>query len=77
MDAKLETLQRVVEEVTSWQESATEGTIATELDRGLDDAGITVADDARARLVDAIDGADAQVDVTAIVSADDIGTSGS
>lgn len=50
-DARAEALQRVVERVNAWQETATDGTIAEELDRGLRDAGITLNDTERERLV--------------------------
>ena len=41
-DARREALERVVERVTAWQESATEGTVHDELDRGLAEAGVTL-----------------------------------
>lgn len=53
-DARDEALQRVVERVTSWQESATDGTIAAELESGLRDAGITLTADQQERLVQQI-----------------------
>ena len=40
--ARREALERVVEKVTSWQETATEGTVHEELDRGLAEAGVTL-----------------------------------
>ena len=42
--ARREALERVVEKVVSWQETATEGTVHEELDRGLAEAGITLTD---------------------------------
>ena len=42
--ARREALERVVEKVTSWQETATEGTVHEELDRGLAEAGVTLPD---------------------------------
>lgn len=62
-DARDEALQRVVERVTSWQETATEGTIASELESGLRDAGITLTADQRERLVQQISDGD-HVDVS-------------
>ncbi|MBE7324160.1 hypothetical protein IEQ44_05805 [Nocardioides sp. Y6] len=60
--ARAEALQRVVERVNAWQETATDGTIADELDRGLQEAGLTLTDDQRERLVAQIsDGADVDV----------------
>lgn len=46
-DARNEALQRVIERVNAWQESATEGTVREELDRGLREAGIALTDDQR------------------------------
>ena len=40
--ARREALERVVERVTAWQETATEGTVREELDRGLAEAGVTL-----------------------------------
>ena len=52
--ARREALERVVERVTSWQETATEGTVHDELDRGLAEAGVTLTaaqrDDVAARI---------------------------
>ena len=53
-DARREALERVVERVTAWQETATEGTVHEELDRGLAEAGVTLTagqrDDVAARI---------------------------
>lgn len=60
--ARAEALERVVERVNAWQETATEGTIADELDRGLREAGLALTDEQRDRLVQQIsDGADVDV----------------
>lgn len=72
MDAKIEALQAVVERVAGTNESSEDGTIAAELDRALAEAGIELTDSARSALVDAIDGADDQVDVAQVVAADDV-----
>jgi hypothetical protein len=54
--ARREALERVVERVSSWQETATEGTVHDELDRGLAEAGVTLTpeqrDDVAARIAD-------------------------
>jgi hypothetical protein len=54
--ARREALERVVERVNSWQETATEGTVHDELDRGLAEAGVTLTpeqrDDVAARIAD-------------------------
>lgn len=51
---RTEALERVVERVNAWQETATEGTIHEELDRGLREAGLTLSDDKRDRLAEDI-----------------------
>lgn len=45
--ARAEALRRVVERVTAWQETATEGTIHEELDKGLREANLTLTPDQR------------------------------
>lgn len=45
--ARREALERVVERVTAWQETATEGTVLEELDRGLTEAGVTLTAEQR------------------------------
>ena len=66
-DARTEALRGVVERVTSWQESATDGTIHDELDRGLAEAGVTLTDEQRDRVAQQIsDGR--EVDVEALAS---------
>ena len=52
--AAIEAAQRVVDEVSSWQYSAEDSTIAEQLDRGL--AKVSVSDDERARILAEIDG---------------------
>jgi hypothetical protein len=54
-DDKLEAVQAVVDRVTSWQDGATEGTVAAELRKGFDEVGVQVAEDDVARLADAIE----------------------
>lgn len=50
--------QAVVDRVTSYQESAPEGTVEKELREGLTEAGVELADDDVRRLVDAIEHVD-------------------
>jgi hypothetical protein len=45
--ARREALERVVERVTAWQETATEGTVREELDRGLAEASVTLTAEQR------------------------------
>ena len=55
VEAAVEAAQRVVEEVTSWEYSAEEGTIADKLDEGLRAAGVALDDDERTRILAEID----------------------
>lgn len=64
----METLQAVVDRVTSWQDGATEGTVAEELRRGLTEAGIEVSDDDVRRLADAIESRHGAVDAQEVLS---------
>lgn len=61
--ARTEALRHVVERVTAWQETAPDGTIADELDRGLREAGITLNEAERYDLVHRIS-AGRDVDLT-------------
>jgi hypothetical protein len=54
--AATEAAQRVVDEVSSYQYSAEDGTIAEQLDRGLAQAKVSLDDDERTRILAAIDG---------------------
>ena len=51
-----EAAQRVVDEVSSYQYSAEDATIAQQLDEGLAKAQVSLDDDERARVLAAIDG---------------------
>ena len=51
---ELEAIQLVVDRVSSWQDTATEGTIAEELRKGFDEAGVEVEPDEVDTLADAI-----------------------
>ena len=53
--AATEAAQRVVEDVSSWQYSAEDGTIAQQLDEGLSQAGVRLDDDERTRILAEID----------------------
>ncbi len=65
-DARVEALRNVVERVTSWQESATEGTVHEELDRGLVEAGVTLTPTQRDKVAQQIsDGEDVDVEALA------------
>ena len=52
--ARTEALRGVIDRVTSWQETATEGTVHEELDRGLAEANVTLTDEQRDRVAQQI-----------------------
>ncbi|WP_028473999.1 hypothetical protein [Nocardioides alkalitolerans] len=51
---ELETVQAVVDRVSSWQDGATESTVDAELKKGFEEAGIEISEADRAKLADAI-----------------------
>ena len=51
---ELEAVQLVVDRVSSWQDGATEETIAEELRKGFDEVGVEVEPQEVAKLADAI-----------------------
>lgn len=53
-DPEIEAIQLVVDRVSSWQDGATEGTVAEELRKGFDDVGVEVEPDEVDKLADAI-----------------------
>ena len=63
-----EAVQVVVDRINSWQETAPEGTIETELRKGLGEAGVEVADDDITRLVEAIESSDGPVSVDDVLA---------
>lgn len=67
---RTEALERVVERVNAWQETATEGTIHDELDKGLREAGLTLSDERRDRLAEQISSGQ-DVDVAAFADESD------
>ncbi|GGD25383.1 hypothetical protein GCM10007231_25870 [Nocardioides daphniae] len=71
-NARTEALQRVVERVTSWQETATEGTIHDELDKGLREAGITLTEAQRDQVAEDISEG-REVDVASLGASDEGG----
>ena len=54
--AAIEAAQRVVDEVSSYQYSAEDATIADQLDEGLAKAQVSLSDDERTRILAEIDG---------------------
>ncbi|MDO9456028.1 hypothetical protein [Nocardioides sp.] len=52
---KITAVQAVVDRVSSYQDTSTEGTLESELRKGLDEAGVDLTDDQVTALVDAIE----------------------
>lgn len=65
----MEAIQALVDRVTSWQDGATEGTVATELRRGAQQVGVDLSDDEVHRLADAIEDRHAAVSATEVLGA--------
>ena len=65
---KLEAVQAVVDRVSSWQETATEGTVAEELRKGASEVGVDLNDDEIARLTDAIENQQGNVDAASVLA---------
>lgn len=54
-DTELEAIQAVVDRVSSYQDGAPEGTVAAELRKGLDEAGIDLDESEIDKLADAVE----------------------
>jgi hypothetical protein len=67
-DEKLEAVQAVVDRVSSWQDGATEGTVADELRKGATEVGVDLSDDEIARLADAIESEHGAVSAAEVLS---------
>ncbi|MDT9591446.1 hypothetical protein RDV89_00105 [Nocardioides zeae] len=65
---EIETIQAVVDRVSSWQDGATEGTVETELANGFTEAGIEVAAEDRAALASAIQDEHGEIDAASVLS---------
>lgn len=65
---RIEAIQAVVDRVTSWQDGATEGTVAEELRRGADEVGVDLSEDEVRRLADAIEDQHATVDAGEVLA---------
>jgi hypothetical protein len=65
---KHEAVQIIVDRVSSWQDGATEGTVAEELRKGADEVGIELSDDEIAKLADAIESRHGAVDAKSVLS---------
>ena len=64
---KLEAVQNVVDRVGAYQDGAPEGTVETELRKGLDEAGVTLDDQHVTALAQAIESADGDVDAASVL----------
>lgn len=64
---KIAAVQAVVDRVSSYQETAPDGTVEKELRSGLDEAGVGLDDAAVTRLVDAIEADPGAVDAAAVL----------
>lgn len=67
-DDQLTAIQNVVDRVANYQDGAPEATVADELRKGLDEAGVTLDDAQVDRLAQAIDGADGDVSASDVLS---------
>ena len=65
---QMEAVQAVVDRVTSWQDGATEGTVAEELRSGFQEVGVNVSDDEVAKLADAIQDKHGAVDAADVLA---------
>lgn len=65
---KLEAVQAVVDRVSSWQDGATEGTVASELRKGATEAGVDLTEDEIEKLADAIESEHGSVDAATVLS---------
>lgn len=64
---KLEAVQNVVDRVSSYQESAPDGTVEKELRKGLADVDLELSDDEIRALVGAIESSSGEVDVADVL----------
>lgn len=64
---RTEAVQAVVDRMTSWHDTATEGRIEQELRDALGKTDVDLDDDEIARLVEAIEGSEGQVSVSEVL----------
>ncbi len=67
-DERMEAIQAVVDRVTSWQDGATEGTVAAELRRGADAVGIDLSEEEVQQLADAIEERHASISAAEVLA---------
>jgi hypothetical protein len=68
LEARVESLQAVVDRVLSWQESAPEGTVREELDKALDEVGLELDAPTRERIVEHVHSGAEHTDVRRFLS---------
>jgi type IV pilus biogenesis protein CpaD/CtpE len=66
--ARTEAVQAVVDRVSAWQHSATDGTVTEELRQGLQEAGVDLADSEVASLAEAIEADSGPVDASQVLA---------
>ena len=66
-DPRVEVLQAVYDRVNSYQESATPEEIRTQLDEAIEEAGLDISEETRARLVQHIDDRGGREDVASLL----------
>jgi hypothetical protein len=64
---KITAVQAVVDRVSSWQETATESTIETEIRKGLDEVGVTLDDSQVTALAEAIEDKAGETDAGSVL----------
>jgi hypothetical protein len=64
---EFEAIQNVVDRITSWQDGATEGTVATELRKGLDEAGVDLSEEDVTTLASAIEDEHGTIDAAEVL----------
>ncbi|SDE24544.1 hypothetical protein SAMN05421872_117116 [Nocardioides lianchengensis] len=65
---QLEAVQAVVDRVSSWQDGATEGTVASELRKGATEVGVELTEDEIEKLADAIESEHGAVSAADVLS---------
>ncbi|MEH3034699.1 MAG: hypothetical protein PGN07_11910 [Aeromicrobium erythreum] len=65
---KTEAIQNVVDRVGAYQDGAPEGTVESELRKGLDEAGVSLDDAEVTKLAEAIEAADGDVDAASVLA---------
>ena len=65
---RFEAIQAVVDRVTSWQDGATEGTVASELRKGATEVGVDLTEEEIEKLADAIEDRHGAVSAAEVLS---------